>query len=122
VASSGYYATTPGAKYDQELNDQVLSRKWYPRPKPAVGSTISIVNGLHAANGGTLQSGAITVDAATRYIQTMVMSDSDEYEAKTEATQLFSDGARSFVFEAWTREMQAGDNDAFPYVFPFTLE
>ena len=26
----------------------------------------------------------------------------DEYEKKTEATQLFSDGARSFVFESWT--------------------
>jgi len=104
------YATTPGSKSDQELNAQVISRRWYPRPKLAVGSTISVVNGLHCTNTTpVMQSGAITITAATRWIQTLVMSDADEYETETEATQLFSGGG-SVVFTATTRAMNEDDH------------
>jgi len=118
-----FVARTPGIKDDQELNAQVISRRWYPLPKPAADSTVSIVNGLHRVNGtGEFQSGAITITSATRYIETLVMSDADEYETKTEAIQLFSDGAREFIFESWTKVDPATINTAFPYVFPFILE
>jgi len=97
------YQPTPGSKTGQELNQQITSRRWYPRPKPAVGSTISVVNGLHSTNTTpTMQSGAITITAATRWIQTLVMSDADEYETATEATQLFSGGG-SVIFTATTK-------------------
>jgi len=98
----GNYPSSPGSKSNQELNAQVISRRWYPRTKPAVGSTISVVNGLHCTNTTpTMQSGAITITAATRWIQTLVMSDADEYETATEATQLFSGGGE-YVFTATT--------------------
>jgi len=118
-----FVARTPGSKDDQELNTQVISRRWYPSPKPSVDSTISVVNGLHRANGmEEFQSGAITITSATKYIETLVMSDVDEYETKTEAIQLFSDGAIEFIFEAWTKVDPATVNTSFPYVFPFILE
>jgi hypothetical protein len=103
IGFSSGYPPTPGTKTGQELNVQVLSRKWYMKPKPAIGVTISVVNGLHSVNGGTLQSGAITIDANSRYLQTMVMSDADEYLKDSEATVLISGGGGSLVFTATTR-------------------
>jgi len=103
-ASSSGYPRTPGERDGQPLNSQVISRRWYPRPKPAVDSTISVVDGLHRTNTTPVfQSGAITVTAATRWIETLVMSHATEYETKTEATQLFSGGG-SVVFTAKTME------------------
>jgi len=97
--------STPGIKRNAELNAQVISRKWYPSPRPAVDSTVSVVNGLHRANGsGEFQSGAITITAATRFLETLVMSHATLHDTETTATQLFSDGAREYVFTARTHE------------------
>lgn len=120
----GKLPSTPGEETSQEFNVQVLSRRWYPSPKPAIGSTISVVGGLHSANGGALQSGAITITAATRYLNVMVMSHATLYLESTEATVLW--GANSAVFTATTMADPSTtpdpENDQFNYTFPFILE
>ena len=123
-ASSGY-ASTPGAKTDQALSvlgtpNIVTSKKWYPRPKPAVGASITVAGGTHRANGeGSFVSTALTVDASFRFLETRDEA-SDEYSTTTTVTETI--GAAEYVFSVTTMDDPGETNNAFPYEFPFTLE
>jgi len=93
-------ARTPGSKYDQIRNDQVISRKWAPSPRPPSDASVSIINGLFRFDGeGDFIAGP-EVWGDSRYIETLVMSHATEYETATSAIQFI--GGVEYTFTATT--------------------
>jgi hypothetical protein len=96
-SSDDGFPSTPGIKVNQELNAQVRSRRWKPSPTPVSGATVSIINGLYRLDGTGDFVSPGTTWGTSRYIETLVMSDSDEYEKNTTAIQLVGGVEYNFV-------------------------
>jgi len=101
VRTSGIRPDSPGLKANQALNAQVISRRWCPHPRPAPSTNVAIINGLYRLNGsGNFVSPGTTWGTA-KFIETLVMSDADENNKVTEATQLI--GGVEYIFTAITQ-------------------
>jgi len=83
------------------ISPKVISRRWRPSPRPLSADNVSVIDGLYRLDGtGEFVSPGSQWGSA-RYIETLVMSDADEYETSTTATQIIA--GVEYVFTATTR-------------------
>jgi hypothetical protein len=98
-------ARSPGYKSNQNLGSQIISRRWRPSPTPTSDSVVTIVGGSFRLDG----LGSFTTDPSvwgtSRFIETSVTSNSEEYEYESQAVQTI--GGVDYIFVIATKENPA---------------